>query len=421
MTNGSGQGFNVPGTQSEGEHYIDRDDKMTSSRFEYRQTPAPTAERSDPLENEARFLTPPVGPPTRIYNVSGEAGIDPRLLDQSVISNRLTLIPCEWYWAYHAHWSESISRNVDVNPLRKTLRSHILPIHTYDDRMALDQNWESIKTKSREIYKNIEQTDKQLLEQTDEHLLEQGCLGRHPTHIPDASSMDNPKIKARKNLVDTRKDLSLYLHTLQCPLCRPRLPMDFKRWEERYPISVMVEAVLNIRDASYAELLHYSFCVFKSMCLPGSNYEYQPFARTLFPLLVKEFRPDTLAGKSACIDIAEYYAQRGKFKRAAKILKQIFGQDFGFVLWLAQLKAHACVVLDRPGWNQKQRFNFGPYWRFEIIPRILYDTAVAILQRIRDHDTRFWNGMLAEEPSNVLLNDCFLQRLKHGFDLNKMD
>src|SRR2546421_11969756 len=85
-----------------------------------------------------------------------------------------------------------------------------------------------------------------------------------PPHILDTSSMSNTMIDARKNLITTRKYLSLYLHQLQCSLCRPKLSMDFEDGKECYPISVTAEAVLNLQDASLPELLHYCWCIFGS-------------------------------------------------------------------------------------------------------------------------------------------------------------
>ena len=213
---------------------------------------------------------------------------------------------------------------------------------------------------------------------------------------------------------------------LHCSLCRPKLSMDFEDWKECYPISVTAKAVLNLlklQHISLAELLHYCWCLLNSISLAKSNYQYQSFARTLFPLLVQEFSLGTLAGKSVCIDIA-WCKIRGNIgenigenigKEAITILKQIFGQDFGFVLWLSQLRDNAHVVLDRPGWNEKQSFEFGPYWSFSITPRLQYCNAVTILQWIRDHDARSWDGILVKEFSGFS-EDYFSQRLKHGFD-----
>jgi len=200
--------------------------------------------------------------------------------------------------------------------------------------------------------------------------------------------------------------------------------MDFEGdWKECYPISATVEALLSLHESpgvSFAELLHYSWCTFNSISLADSNDQYQPFATTLFPLLLQEFSLGTLAGKSACIAVAWYYVRWGAIEEAIKILKQIFGQDFGFVLWLAQLKDNVRVVLDRPGWNEKQSFNFGPHWNFKIIPRIQYQKAVTILRWIRDHDTRSWDSMLVEESSHDFSDHCFSQRLNHGFDVRMM-
>jgi hypothetical protein len=228
-------------------------------------------------------------------------------------------------------------------------------------------------------------------------------------------------IDARKNLVTTRKYLSLYLHELHCSLCRPKLSMDFEDWKECYPISVTAEAVLSLQHISLAELLHYCWCIFNSISLANSNYQYQSFTQTLFPLLVQEFSLGTLAGKSVCIDIAWCNIQWGNIGEAITILKQIFGQDFGFILWLSQLRDNAHIVLDRPGWNEKQSFKFGPHWSFSITPRIQYRNAVTILQWIRDHDTRSWDGILVEEVSRGFSEDHFSQRLNHGFDARLME
>jgi hypothetical protein len=175
--------------------------------------------------------------------------------------------------------------------------------------------------------------------------------------------------------------------------------------------------VLNLQDADLAELLHYCWCIFGSICLANSNYQYQSFTRTPFPLLVQEFRLGTLAGKSECIDIAWCNIQWGNIGGAITILKQIFGQDFGFILWFSQLRDNAHDVLDRHGWNEKQSFQFGPYWSFSITPRIQYHKAVTILQWIRDHDTRSWDSILVEEFSHGFSEDYFSQRLSHGFDV----
>jgi len=340
-----------------------------------------------------------------------EACINPRVLEmpgtyQSVTSYRPAFSPFEWYPAWLEYGSESIPRDVNVHPLIEALRSLTIPVNTYEDLKAkefLDQKWDLIKCKLKEIFKNDAQTNK--------HLFKPGHLGRHPPHILDTSSMSNMMIDARKNLVTTRKYLSLYLHQLQCSLCRPKLSMDLKGWKEWYPISVTAEAVLNLKDASLPEKLHYCWCIFNSISLANSNYQYQSFTRTLFPLLVEQFSLGTLAGKSVCIDIAWCTIQWGNIGEAITMLKQIFGQDFGFILWLSQLRENANVVLDRPGWNEKQSFEFGPYWSFSITPRIQYRKAVTILQWIRDHDARSWDDILVEEFSH------FSQRLNHGFDV----
>jgi hypothetical protein len=298
-----------------------------------------------------------------------------------------------------------------VHPLVEALRGLTIPDNTYEGLKAkesLDRKWDLIKRKLKEIFKNDAQTNK--------HLFKPGHLGRHPPHILDKSSMSHTMIDARENLVTTRKYLSLYLHLLQCSLCRPKLSMDFEDWEECYPISAIAEAVLNLRGASHAELLHYCWCIFGSISLANSNYQYLSFTRTLFPLLVEEFGLGTLAGRSVCIDIAWCNIQWRKIKRAIAILKQIFGQDFGFILWLSQLRDNAHVVLDRPGWNEKRSFKFGPYWSFSITPRIQYCKAVTILQWIRDHDTQSWDDILVEELSRGFSEDCFSQRLGYGFD-----
>ena len=343
-----------------------------------------------------------------------EVCIGPRVLEvpgtyQSVTSYRPAFSPFEWYPAWLEYGSKSIYRDVSVHPLVEALRSLIIPIDTYEDLKCLDQKWGSIKRKLKEIFKNDAQTNK--------HLFKPSHLGRHPPHILDTSSMNNMMIDARKNLVTTRKYLSLYLHQLHCSLCRPKLSMDFEDGKECYPISVTAEAVLNLQGASLPEVLHYCWCIFGSISLANSNYQYRSFTRTLFPLLVQEFSLGTLAGKSVCIDIAWCNIQWRKIGKAIAILKQIFGQDFGFILWLSQLRDNAHVVLDRPGWNEKQSFEFGPYWSFSITPRIQYRKAVTILQWIRDHDTRSWDGILVEEFSHGYSEDYFLQRLIYGFDV----
>lgn len=343
--------------------------------------------------------------------------IDPRVLEipgtyQSVSSYRPAFSPFEWYPAWLKYGSESISRDVNVHPLIEALRSLIIPVNTYEDLRAkesLDRKWGLIKCKLKEIFKNDAQTNR--------HLFKPGHLGRHPRHTLDKSSMNNMMIDARNNLVTTRKYLSLYLHQLHCPLCRPKLSMDFEDGKECYPISVTAEAVLNLQHASLAELLHYCWCIFSSISLANSNYQYQSFTRTLFPLLIQEFSLGTLAGKRVCIDIAWCNIQWRNIGGAITILKQIFGQDFGFILWLSQLRDNAHVVLDRPGWNEKQSFQFGPYWSFSITPRIQYRKAVTILQWIRDHDTRSWDGILVEEFSHGFSEDHFSQRLNRGFDV----
>jgi hypothetical protein len=334
---------------------------------------------------------------------------------QSVTSYRPAFSPFEWYPAWLEYGSESISRGANMHPLVQALRSLIIPVKTYEDLKAkecLDRKWDSIKCKLKEIFKNDAQTNK--------HLFKPGHLGRHPPHTLDKSSMNDMMIDARENLVTTRKYLSLYLHQLHCSLCRPKLAMDFEDGKEWYPISVTAEAVLKLQHASLAELLHYSWCTLSSISLASSNYQYQSFTRTLFPLLVQGFSQGTLAGKSVCIDIAWCNMRWGNIGEAIAILKQIFGQDFGFILWLSQLRDNAHVVLDRPGWNERQSFGFGPYWSFSITPRIQYRNAVTILQWIRDHHTRSWDGILVEEFSHGFSEDHFSKRLNHGFDVRMM-
>jgi hypothetical protein len=360
--------------------------EFLSSSRSHLPTPGETATELI-LNFQTLSVSPPVGiqadtpRPTGIGgDVSQEACIDPRVLEISgVTSYRPALSLFEWYPACGS-WSGSISRGVNVHPLVEALQSLSMPPNTYEDLKAkesLDRKWDMIKCKLKEIFENDAQTNK--------HLFKPSHLGRHPRHTLDKSSMTKTMIDARENLVTTRKYLSLYLHSFHCSLCRPKLSMDFKDWKECYPISVTANAVLNLKDADLAELLHYCWCIFNS--LANSNYQYQPFTGTLFPLLVEEFSLGTLAGKSVCIDIAWCNIQRGEIERAITILEQIFGQDFGFVLWLSQLKDNARVVLDRSGWNEKQSFEFGPYWSFSITPRIQYHKAVTILQWIRDHDT----------------------------------
>lgn len=365
------------------------------------------------------FRTPSASPPlgiradtpgpTSIHrHVSQEACMDPSVLE----NYRPALSSCEWWMPWVEYKTESNFQEVDVHPVSEALRILVIPVNTRQEREVLDKNWESIKRKLSEIVENDLQTNK--------HLLEQGCLGCHPDHFLNTLSMDNTKITARENLVYTRGCLSLYLHALHCPLCRPGLSMDSEGWEKYYPVSVTAEAVLNLRDANFEERLHYSWCIFNSICLPGSDYEYLPFARSLFRLLVQEFSRGSLARKSACIDIARYYVQWGEMDEAFTTLKQVFGQDFGFVLWLAQLRGNAHVVLDRPGWNEVRYLDFGPHWTFPIIPQIQYDIAVTILRCIPGYNTRSWDGTHAKEFSDGFSGNYFNQRLKHGFDEKEM-
>jgi hypothetical protein len=287
-----------------------------------------------------------------------------------------------------------------------------MPITTYKDHEILDWKWDRTKSKLKEISENDAQTNEQLFKQ--------GHLGRHHRHFPVKFSMDKAIIDARINLVTTRKYLSLYLHDLRCSLCHPRLPIYFEGSEECYPISVTAKAVLSLRDVSFAELLHYCWCLLNSIFLANSNYQYQSFARTLFPLLVEEFSLDTLAGKSVRIDIAWYNVQWGNIGEAIAILKQTFGQDFGFVLWLSQLEVSGHVVLNCPGWNEKQLFKFGPHWNFLFSPQLQYRRAVAILRWIPDHYTQSWDGILAGDSLHGFPDDYFLQRLNLGFDVSMM-
>jgi hypothetical protein len=341
-----------------------------------------------------------------------EACINPRVLEvhstyQPVTSYRPAFSPSEWYPAWLEYGSEPISGHFNVHPLVDALRSLIIPVKDLKTKESLDQKWHSIKSKLKEIFKNDAQTNK--------HLFKPGHLGRHPRHTLDNPSMNHMMIEARKNLVITRKYLSLYLHGLHCSLCRPKLSMDFEGWRESYPISLTAEAVLSLRP-SLAELLHYCWCIFGSISLASSNYRYPSFMQALFPLLVQGFSLGTLAGKSVCIDIAWCNIQWRNSRGAITILKRTFGKDFGFILWLSQLGDNARVVLDRPGWNKKQSFKFGPYWSFSITPRIQYCNAVTILQWIRDHDTRFWDDILVEEFPHGFLEGYFLQRLNYGFN-----
>ena len=402
---------------------------MSESRTSFQEFPSPSCESSTPAHEElsailqpdwAMSASPIVGiradtlVSTGVHtDVLQGTYINPSELEipganQSLTSYRPLLREFEWEQTRHEVMSIPVCQEANMHLLIEALRNLVTTPRTYD----LWRKWDKTKEKLKEISEKDRQMNKPLCKQ--------GHWGHHHRHVPEKSSLPKAMIKARIDLVKTREYLSLYLHALRCSDCRQRIPMDFEGSEECYPIFATAIIVINLYDASRpdesrAELLHYCWCLFNSIYLPNSNYQYQSFARILFPLLVEEFSQDTLAGKSVCIDIARYYVQweeSEEITEAINILKRTLGQDFGFVLWLSQLKASERVDLNRPGWNEEQGFQFGPHWKFSMSPRIPYDEAATILQSICTHHAQSWDDILAEESShgvNFIDGDNFLR------------
>lgn len=314
-------------------------------------------------------------------------------INPSLTSYQPPLGQFEWEQKRHEVMSIPISQDANAHLLITALRNLVITPITYD----LLRKWDLTKKALEDISENDRQMNKPPCEQ--------GHWGRHHRHVPE-KSIPKAMVKARIDLVKTRECLSSYLHGLRCSYCYPRIPKHFEGSEERYPIFATANDVINLYEASRpdesrAELLHYCWCLFNSIYLPYSNYQYQFFAETLFRLLVEEFSEDTLAGKSVCIDIARYYLEWGEIRKAINILKRTLGQEFGFVLRLSQLEASERVDLYRRDWNEEREFQFGPHWKFSMSPRIPYDVAVTILQSIRKRHEQSWDDILEGEFSHT--------------------